>query len=350
MDPGAERSSRAMRRRLDAEPLATPARRSPGAPYSLGFDIGGSRLKSGAVDHAGNVASPMIGETGPRAGAEQLVVALLERARDHLDKRGAAGCQGIGVALPGFVEATFGAHDLPGKLPGLQGFPLRDTLEREFGLPVRCLNDGIAAAVGEWRFGAGAGSDDVVVLTLGTGVGSGVIVNGRPLANRHLGMGTGVGQFTIDTGGRLCLCGNRGCAETLISAVAVANRLRDHLARGVASYLLPAFAHDPGSITFRSLIDGVDQGDRVCLEVMAEFTRDLGATIVTAIHAYSPSVVVLCGGMLEAADRFLPAVQAYVDRHRWVYPPDRPISVVRAQLEPFAGVVGAAVSVFTDMA
>ncbi|MDQ2965352.1 MAG: hypothetical protein M3R57_05850, partial [Chloroflexota bacterium] len=90
-----------MRRSLDAEPAATPARRSPGAPYSLGFDIGGSRLKSGAVDHAGNVASPMIGETGPRAGAEQLVVALLERARDHLDKRGAAGCQGIGVALPG---------------------------------------------------------------------------------------------------------------------------------------------------------------------------------------------------------------------------------------------------------
>jgi glucokinase len=312
--------------------------------YYLGFDIGGTQLKGGAIDLSGRLLRCENGETGPRAGREAILESLLQLARTQLRELNWASCGGLGVALPGFVEPAFGARSLPGKLPGLEGFPLRETLERELRLPVRCVNDAAAATLAEWRFGAAAGFDNAVVLTLGTGVGSGVVMNGRMLENAHLGTGGGIGQFTIQTGGRLCLCGNRGCAETLVSAEAVALRLRDHLGRGVASRLSARYFENPAAITFRSAIEGADLGDSVCREVLDEFIRDLGATIVTAIHAYNPSLVVIGGGPMAAADRFLPAVQAYVDRHRWVYPMDREIPVRPALHGTYAGVVGAAAS------
>lgn len=316
--------------------------------YLLGFDVGGSRLKCVVVDPVGRLDKRTVIETGPRADAEQLARAILDQARDYMNELGAADCGALGVALPGFVEPTFGARDLPGKLPGMEGYPLRATLEQALKAPVRCLADGASAALAEWRVGAGAGADDVVVITLGTGVGSGVIMNGRLLTNRHLGTGGNIGQFTIETGGRLCLCGNRGCAETLISATAIEGELRDHLARGVRSSLSGRYAAKPDSVNFEWLIDGVQLGDKLCLDVIHRFTRHLGATIVTAVHAYNPSVVVLGGGLAESADHFLPAVQAYVDEHRWTHPAERPVPVRRGTLGPFAGAIGAALFAASD--
>lgn len=322
--------------------------RSPAAAYLLGFDVGGSRLKGGVVDPAGGLSRPTAQQTGPAAHADQLVGAILDQARAFRSELAEASCRGVGVALPGFVEPTFGARHLPGKLPGMERFPLREVLERELDVPVRCLGDGAAAALAEWRVGSGAGEDDVVVITLGTGVGSGVVMNGRLLANRHLGTGGSVGQFTIQADGQLCLCGNRGCAETLISATAIEGRLRDHLARGVRSSLSLQYAERPDSINFESLIHGAQSGDRLCLDVLAGFVRHLGATIVSAVHAYNPSVVVLSGGPMESADHFLPAVQAYVDEHRWIYPADRPLPVRSGRLGLYAGVIGAALYAALD--
>jgi glucokinase len=132
-----------------------------------------------------------------------------------------------------------------------------------------------------------------------------------------------------------------GCAETLVSANAIVGRMRDYVARKVPSTITEAYARDPGRITFETLVEGVDGGDRVALEVMAELCRDLGATIVTAIHAYDPEVVVLAGGPMAHADHFLPQVQAYVDRFAFRYPKDRVIPIRRAERSDHAGVLGA---------
>ena len=187
------------------------------------------------------------------------------------------GCLGIGIALPGIVETAFGLRYLPGKVLGIEVFPLCETLESEFGLPVRCVNDGAAATLAEWRFGAARGLDDVVGITLGTGVGSGVVVGGKPFETSNLGNGVSVGHFTIQTGGRLCLCGNRGCAETLVSANAVAARLRDALTRKVPSILADRFRDDPHPIGFPALVEGVRAGDRICREILADFVRATSA-------------------------------------------------------------------------
>jgi glucokinase len=316
--------------------------------YLIGFDIGGTRLKSGVVRVDGTVERATLEDTS-RGGFEDVVLPLLlAHARDHIAATG-PGCSGIGIGLPGLVETAFGSRYLPGKVLGIEGFPLRETLEAEFGVPVRCINDGAAATLAEWRFGAARGVDDVVGLTLGTGVGSGVVVGGRPFETSNLGNGVSVGHFTIDTGGRLCLCGNRGCAETLVSANAIAGRLRDALSRKVPSVLSGRFRDDPHSIGFPALVEGVRAGDRICLEILAEFVRDLGATVVTAIHAYNPSVVVLAGGPLSAADLFLADVQAYVDEYAFIFPKGRIVELRVAELEDHAGVLGAAAVVMSAL-
>jgi glucokinase len=308
-------------------------------PYYLGFDIGGTRLKSGVVTASGTVSGPCVLDT-EHLRFEWILERVLDQARTHIAEFGESGLRGVGVALPGIVQSDFGSRNLPGKVLGIENFPLRDTLEREFGVPVRCVNDGNAATLAEWRFGAAQGYDDVVGFTLGTGVGGGVVMNGRLLENAHFGV-VSLGHFTIQAGGKLCLCGNKGCAETLVSADAVASRLRDYLGRSVPSVLNEAYFRDPASITFRSLIEGIEQGDRVCLEVLEDFRRDLGALVVTAIHAYNASAVVLAGGPLAAADHFLPQVRAYVDRYAFVFPKDRRVPVLRAREENYAGVLGA---------
>jgi glucokinase len=288
----------------------------------------------------GEVGRTQMLETGQQPFARTWAD-LLAWADEAVAQEGQVGLQGIGIAAPGLVEATFGVRNLPGKVAGIEGFPMRERLEARYGVPVRCVNDGAAATLAEWRFGAARGYQDVVGLTLGTGLGAGVILGGRPLRSRHLAAAVSFGHATIEVGGRTCLCGNVGCAETLVSANAVVGRMRDYVARKVPSTITEGYEQDPGRITFQVLVDGVEAGDRAAIEILARFCRDLGATIVTAIHAYDPEIVVLAGGPMAQAEHFVPSVQAYVDRYAFRYPKDRRIPVRRAERSDHAGVLGA---------
>jgi glucokinase len=320
-------------------PDATTLPTDGSAGWWLGFDIGGTRTKSGVVNDAGVVRQAQVLDT-----EHQPFATIWERLLTAIDTAVASeggALRGVGIAAPGVVEATFGVRNLPGKVPGIEGFPMRERLEGRLGVPVRCVNDGAAATLAEWRFGAARGYDDVVGLTLGTGLGAGVILGGRPLASRHLAAAVSFGHATIEVGGRTCLCGNIGCAETLVSANAVVGRIRDYVARKVPSTMTEAYDQHPGQITFRTLTDAVEAGDRAAIEILARFCRDLGATIVTAIHAYDPEVVVLAGGPMAQADHFLPTVQGYVDRYAFRYPSDRIVPILRAERSDHAGVLGA---------
>lgn len=315
----------------------------------LGFDIGGTRTKAGVVSGAGSVTHTHVEETGHRRFGD-VYERMLAYADEAVAAAGVERLRGVGVAAPGVVDPAFGVRNLPGKVPGIEDFPLRERLEERLGVPARCINDGAAATLAEWRFGAARGFHDVVGLTIGTGIGAGAIIEGRPIQTRYLAAGVSFGHATIQTGGRTCLCGNLGCAETLVSANAVVGRMRDYVARKVPSTITEAYQHDPGAITFRTLVDGVDAGDRVATEIMQQFCRDLGATIVTAIHAYDPEVVVLAGGPMAQADHFLPQVQAYVDRYAFRYPKERVIPIRRAERSDHAGVLGAVARVMQAVA
>ncbi len=314
----------------------------------LGFDIGGTRTKAGIVNDAGRVTDAHLEETGHRH-FDYVWERMLAYADKAIESEG-PNLAGVGIAAPGLVEPSFGVRNLPGKVPGIEDFPMRERLAAHLDVPVRCVNDGAAATLAEWAFGVAQGYDDVVGLTIGTGIGVGVIIGGRPLATKNLAGGVSFGHATITTGGRTCLCGNIGCAETLVSANAVVGRMRDYVARKVPSTITEAYEHDPGAITFRTLVEGVDAGDRVAKEIMQQYTRDLGATIVTAIHAYDPEVVVLAGGPMGQADHFVPQVQAYVDRYAFRYPKERVIPILRAERSDHAGVLGAVARVMQSVA
>lgn len=309
-------------------------------PWWLGVDIGGTRTKLGIVNAEGGVRRAEVLAT-THEPFRVIWERILAYAIAACDEEGAAGLRGIGIAAPGIVEPGFGVRNLPGKVQGIEDFPLRARLEERFEVPVRCVNDGAAATLAEWCFGAARGHPDVVGMTIGTGVGVGVVIGGQLLVSRHLGAGISFGHATIETGGRTCLCGNIGCAETLVSANAVVGRMRDAVARKVPSTITVRYEQDPAAITFGALVNAVELGDRVGLEIMAAFQRDLGATVVTAIHAYDPELVVLAGGPMAAAGHFLPQVQAYVDRYAFRYPKDRIVPVVRAERSDHAGVLGA---------
>jgi glucokinase len=315
----------------------------------LGFDIGGTRTKAGIVSDDGEVLRTHLEDTG-HGPFEVVWERMLDYADEAIATEGALGLKGVGIAAPGLIEPAFGVRNLPGKILGIEDFPMRERLEGRLGVPVRCINDGAAATLAEWRFGAARGHEDVVGMTIGTGIGVGAIIGGRPLATRNLAAGASFGHATIQVGGRTCLCGNVGCAETLVSANAVVGRMRDYVARRVPSTITDAYQHDPGGITFRTLVEGVDAGDRVAQEVMQGFCRDLGATIVTAIHAYDPEVVVLAGGPMAQADHFLPQVQAYVDHYAFRYPKERGIPILRAERSDHAGVLGAVARVMQTVA
>ena len=316
------------------------ARRGSGQAWWLGVDIGGTRTKLGVVTDDGVVHGSRVAETTHQPFSEiwELILGYAESA---IADRGRKGMRGAGVAAPGIVDPRFGVRNLPGKVLGIEDFPLRERLEAALGVPVRCVNDGAAATLAEWRFGAARGCDDVVGLTLGTGLGAGVILGGRMLESRHLAVGNSFGHVTIEVGGRTCLCGNLGCAETLVSANALVGRMREYVARKVPSLITERYEQHPANLSLSALTAALGEGDRVAVEIMDAFRRDLGATVVTAIHAYDPQMVVLAGGPMAAAEHFLPQVQTYVDTYSFRYPKDRIIPVVRAERSDHAGVLGA---------
>lgn len=310
--------------------------------YVIGFDVGGTRLKSGAVTRSGRLLAEGIAPTDGHRGPEALLgrlAAEVERIQARLRRPPRA----IGVALPGAVAPGRGIVLLPGRLDGLAGFPLVPRLRRRLGLPVVADNDGRAALVAEHRFGLARGRRWAVSLTLGTGVGSGVLLDGRVLRDPHLQFGTQLSHIVIQAaGGRLCLTGARGTAEMLCSATALASAVRDGLERGIPSALAAPWRRDPRAVDFAAVLRAAARGDRLCRDELRLWTERLGWLLVSAVHAYAPEVIVLGGGAARGARHFLAALRAHVRRHVFRWPPRRAVPVRVSRLGDHAGVLGAA--------
>ncbi|HXX94508.1 MAG TPA: ROK family protein, partial [Planctomycetota bacterium] len=177
---------------------------------------------------------------------------------------------------------------------------------------------------------------------LGTGVGSGVLLDGQILRDPHLQFGTQMSHITLQVGGRLCLTGNRGTAEMLCSATALAMQVRDGLQRGIPSVLSDPYLEDPQSIDFEAVLGGVRRRDRLCRDELEVWTRHVGAFLVSAIHVYAPQVVILGGGASHGAKYFLRDLKAQVSRHLFRWPAASTVPIVVSKIQDHAGVLGAA--------
>jgi glucokinase len=303
----------------------------------LTADIGGTRIKLGIIDHGRIMARASI-----PAEPENGLAAALVRAKEawlglgrELSLR-SADFSAIGLAFPGLIHPHSGkVLSAPaGKFDDARLLDLQEWAQQQFGLPLVVSNDANAALAGEWRFGAARGCGSVVMVTLGTGIGTSVIIDGVPLRGEHGQAGNLGGHFVQAMPGRPCPCGNVGCAESEASNWAVAI-----LARSDADFARSGLAREPHvdlAAVFRRAAGGDPLAERLrdhCLKVWA-------GLVVSLIHAYDPERLVLGGGVMQSAEIILPAVQDHVDRHAWT--PWGKVQVLAAALGNDAGLLGAA--------
>lgn len=306
----------------------------------LGVDIGGTNTKVGLVDAGGTVRGHVMIETRAAEGAAGLVGRVGEAFERLAAEAGIArkAVEAVGVGSPGPLSVRRGVVIHAANLPGWRDVPLRDLFREALDRPVVLDNDANAACWGEYRYGAGRGVGDVVMLTLGTGIGGGVVCDGR-LVHGHFENAGELGHMIVVAGGRACSCGKRGCLEAYASATAIARRAMEQVEGGRQSLLAAALQR--GGIDAAAVAEAVTQGDALAAEVWEETCRLLAVGIVNLQHAFNPAVVILGGGVSEAGEVLLGPVREQFRREAWRLHTDFP-EIRLAALGQDAGIIGAA--------
>ena len=287
----------------------------------LGIDIGGTRIKAALLEHR-QVVDRQTQATPQRPEAVVRLVATWAQAYAPLD--------GIGIGVPGMVDEQ-GVIRFPPNLPAFHGFPLREAVASATGVATRVENDADVYALGEWRYGAAQGSRFALVVTLGTGVGTGMIVDGRILRGFQGAGGEG-GHIVVDPHGPTCFCGNRGCLEAYVGEV----HFVEHARRRLQSQRHPV----PPTLNAQWLAEQARTGNPLCQELWHEFGHHLGIGLATLIHVLGPEVVVLGGGLAGAFDLFHESLHQELARRVMGYG-QRPLQVKPGQLGDLAGPLGA---------
>jgi glucokinase len=264
----------------------------------LAIDIGGTNLKSGliVVDESVDILHPATVPMNPQAPAEEILLEIAEAARATL-KKAETVVQGVGVGCPGIIDQKTGRVIKSPNLPTLNGFPVRKRLQELLGLPVQLQNDANAAVLGEWLFGPNAGVNNLILLTLGTGVGGGVIMDGRLLQGADYAAAE-LGHICIQPGGAVCGCGKKGCLEAYVGSAGIRRIAQQFLSQG-GDTLLSADTLDT-----RSIHEAAGKGDAMARAILHQVGERLGQGIGTLIDVFNPEKIVLGGGA-SAAFEFL---------------------------------------------
>ncbi|MBP2448943.1 ROK family protein [Rhizobium leguminosarum] len=303
---------------------------------AIGIDLGGTQVRAALVDEQGRILARLAEPTDALAGPDRVLAQICGLTDRLLAASNHASVVGVGVSAPGPLDTVAGiATDIP-TLSGFVDFPLKAELQKRFPLPVDLENDAIAAAIGEWQFGIGKGLDNLVYVTVSTGIGGGVISDGRVVRGRK-GMAAHVGHMSVVPNGELCPCGNRGCFEAYGSGPAFARRAQMR-ALGNGETTLG------GAIDSRSVFAAARNGDRLANQLVDEEAEILGRGFTSLIHIFSPDIIVMGGGLSHEFDRLQPGIQAYISQ--WAMPAFKDVKVKLAALDQNSGLVGAAALAF----
>lgn len=295
--------------------------------FGIGVDLGGTNLRAAAIDRDGNLLDkPISVDTNYLGGREAVIgdiVAAVNRLKLQFESCRLAG---VGMGVPGFIRLREGFITNSNNLPYLEDFPVRDEIERRLGTPIILENDANAAALGETWMGAGKEVDDLVLLTLGTGVGGGIIFDGKVL-HGALGMAGELGHLTIDPNGPPCGCGNNGCLEKIASATAVESM----------AYLMSL----GDNLTSRDVYNLAAGGNIKAQRIFQQMGRALGIAVANLINTFNFPLYLLSGGMLPAWDYFAPTMLEEVSRRSFTYRNSQ-TRIEQAKLGNLAGLYGAA--------
>jgi glucokinase len=308
--------------------------------YYVGLDVGGSTMKAGVVDDDGRPLSGVSLPTEAERGQEFGLARMCETIRAAIEAAGLgiADIATIGVATPGLMDIPAGMILDPPNLKPWRNVPVRQYVQQAFDRPTAFQNDANAAAFGEYWAGAGRGGRSMVLFTLGTGIGGGIILGGKVLEGQH-SHGAELGHVKIEmTNPRACGCGRFGCLEAYASAISVVKRAREALAQDAGRSALNALAT---TLTARDVFDTAAQGDPLAGQVVEETAYYLAVGAMNAMHVIDPDMVVFGGGMTAAGEGFLERIRHHVRELAFPVPAERTI-IRYAQLGSDAGFIGAA--------
>jgi glucokinase len=310
---------------------------------TIGADLGGTKMLVGVVDAEQHVLHQ---STGPTHGLspDDLIAALEQRLKAALDARPRAAAVGVGV--PATMDWKRGVAISAVNLP-LVDVPVRDLMTERLGIPVFVDNDANVAALAEHRFGAARGTTDVVMVTIGTGIGGGLVLEGR-VYRGSIGAGAELGHMVIDEEGPRCQgnCPNRGCVEALASGTALAREGRAAAERAPDSMLGRALA-EGREVNGKAVTDAALAGDAVARKVVADAGRHLGVAFANYANIFNPDVIVAGGGVMAVGDLMLDPARAELAAR--ALPPMNRTPVAVAELGPEAGMVGAAALAMSEL-
>lgn len=323
--------------------------------FAIGVDLGGTNLRIAAIDDSGKTLHKISTSTEVSRGRDFVIDEMCNAIQEivaQLRSSGSGQFAGIGIGIPGIIEMQTGMlRDSP-NLPGWHNYPVRDEIERRLHATVVLENDANAAALGEKWLGAGAAVDDMVMLTLGTGVGGGIVLEGK-IWHGMTGMAGELGHINVEPDGPPCNCGSRGCVEQLASATAVKRMAAEAVASGKAPQLEQALKQAK-EFSAKVVYDLAMQGDSPSKAIFDRVGNSLGIVIADLVNIFNVPMYVLAGGVASGWDAFAPTMMERIRKNSFVYRATAPadgndgkstgrVTVVRhAQLGSDAGLIGAA--------
>jgi len=310
--------------------------------FAIGVDLGGTNLRIAAVDDQGRLMEKVTLGTKTVLGRDHVLNEMCEAIRSASDKyKGSGKLLGVGIGVPGIIDMQTGMMRDSPNLPGWSDYPVRNEIEKRLGAPVILENDANAAAFGEKWLGAGRHVGDMAMLTLGTGVGGGLVLNGK-IWHGMTGMAGEFGHMTVDPEGQLCGCGNQGCLEQYASATAIMRMAREVMATGDAPGLAKAAGADP-EFSAREIYNLAIQGDEQARRIFRRVGRALGIALATMVNGLNLEMYVIGGGVCSAWEAFSPTIFEELRRRAMVYAATAPAdplhmpSGASGQVEPGTG-------------
>lgn len=281
-------------------------------PYVIGVDLGGTNTVFGIVDARGNVVVNASIKTAVHNEIELYLDDLVVGLNMLIEQVGGKDkIRGIGVGAPNGNYFN-GSIEFAPNLPWKGKIPLAQMLQERIGIPVALTNDANAAAIGEMTYGAARGMKDFIVITLGTGVGSGIVVGGQ-LVYGHDGFAGELGHMIVRRNGRMCGCGRQGCLETYTSATGVARTAREYLSIRSDESLLRSV--DVESITSKDVYDAAMQGDALALEIFEATGAILGESFADFVTFSSPEAIILFGGLTKSGDLLMNPIKHHMEKN-----------------------------------
>ena len=307
----------------------------------IGIDLGGTGIKAGVVDEQGVILAKESCPTGVERGYEavirdmaQVAVKAVEASGHSMDE-----VKAVGIGIPGIMDPKTGIVPFCTNL-SWHNVPIISEMHKYIDKPVYVDNDATVAGLAEAVSGVSAGIKNSIFITLGTGVGGGIIMNGKVFSGSN-GVGSEIGHMITVAGGEMCTCGNRGCWERYASATAIIREGRRMAETKPGTALLKRVNGDPEAITAKDVIDLAKEGDPDCAELFDNYVYHLCVGLVNQINVYDPELIALGGGVSAAGDFLLDAVRAKLPK--MVFYKDMPYARIElAQLKNDAGIIGAA--------